>query len=62
MAGGRYLVVDSNLGILSASIFEKTAGNCTIVQVDMADVCNAGQRQAKKATNEYKTSRRRGKS
>ena len=51
MAGGKYLVVDSNLGILSASIFEKTSGNCTIVQIDMADVCNAGQRQAVNALN-----------
>lgn len=51
MAGGKYLVVDSNLGILSASIFEKTSGNCTIVQVDMADICNAGQRQAVNALN-----------
>lgn len=33
MSGGQYMVVDSNLGILSAAIMDKTLGNCSIVKV-----------------------------
>lgn len=51
MAGGRYLVADSNLGILSAAIIDKTCGNCSIIQLDMGNTCNGSQRHAVYALN-----------
>lgn len=51
MSGGRYIVVDSNLGILSAALIERTAGKGAIIQVYTEDNPNSSNRQAVYALN-----------
>ncbi|UXI17040.1 glutaryl-CoA dehydrogenase-like [Sarcoptes scabiei] len=51
MSDGRYMVIDSNLGILSSAIMEKTSGKCQIIQIETKEVGNASQRQAVYALN-----------
>lgn len=51
MAGGNYMVVDSNLGILSAALMERTAGQGHIVQVHCEDIPSGSYRQAVQALN-----------
>lgn len=51
MAGGNYMVVDSNLGIFSAALMERTAGLGHIVQVHTEDIPSGSYRQAVHALN-----------
>ncbi|KAJ6218177.1 hypothetical protein RDWZM_009334 [Blomia tropicalis] len=51
MAGGNYMVVDSNLGILSAGLMERTAGKGSIVQIFNETIPNGSYRQAVYALN-----------
>lgn len=51
MAGGDYMVVDSNLGILSAALMERTGGQGHIVQVHVETIPSGSSRQAVQALN-----------
>lgn len=51
MSGGNYIVVDSNLGILSAALMERTMGNGSIIQVYTEDNPVGSNRQAVYALN-----------
>lgn len=51
MAGGRYMVVDSNLGILSAALMERTSGKGSVIQIFTENIPNGSYRQAVHALN-----------